>query len=164
MPSTATRSPAFAGAFRRALNVVSPAHSSGAAPADDRNAGVFLVPAVHEVAAATEIAIAAGPAEKSDAYSLTDAPALNTCADFVDPTDHLMARDSRKPDAGEDRVDGRRIRMANATGLNPDTHLTWSRLCQRSLDEIKHTRTCSLNGSISCAHLGSPRRFFAAAA
>jgi len=29
MPSTATRSPAFAGALRSALNVVSPAHSSG---------------------------------------------------------------------------------------------------------------------------------------
>ena len=33
MPSIATRSRAFAGEFRSALNVVSPAHSSGAASA-----------------------------------------------------------------------------------------------------------------------------------
>jgi hypothetical protein len=92
------------------------------------NAGVFLVPAVHEVAVATELAIAARATEKPDPYALADRPALDTCADFVDPTDRLMARDSRKRDAGEERVDGRRIRMANATGLNPDAYLTRSRL------------------------------------
>jgi hypothetical protein len=85
----------------------SPSHHHLGISAIMMNAGKFLVLAVHEIAAAAELAVAAGPAEKSDAYSLSDAPALNTCADFVDPTDHLMARDSRKRDAGEDRVDGR---------------------------------------------------------
>ena len=88
------------------------------------NAGKFLVLAVHEIAAAAELAVAAGPAEKSHSRPLTDAPALNTCADFVDPTDHLMARDSRKLDAGEDRVDRRRIRMADAARLDADSNLS----------------------------------------
>ena len=44
------------------------------------NAGKFLVLAVHEIAAAAELAVAAGPAEKSNAYAPTGAPALNTCA------------------------------------------------------------------------------------
>ena len=87
------------------------------------NAGKFLVLAVHEIAAAAELAVAAGPAEKSNAYALTGAPALNTCADFVDPTGHLMPRDSRKRDAEEDRVDGRRIRMADAARFNADSSL-----------------------------------------
>jgi hypothetical protein len=42
------------------------------------NAGIFLVPAVHEIAIAAELAIAARPAEKSDTHALTDNPALNT--------------------------------------------------------------------------------------
>ena len=111
IPSTATRSPAFAGAFRKALNVVSPAHSSGAASTDDRasgsplafrdhhfgiaavmmNAGIFLVTAVDEIAVATELAVAARPAEKPDTHALTDHPALDTRAKPIDPPpDDLM--------------------------------------------------------------------------
>src|SRR5215472_8746401 len=43
IPSTATRSPALAGAFRRALNVVRPAHRSGAASADDILSGIDIL-------------------------------------------------------------------------------------------------------------------------
>jgi hypothetical protein len=42
------------------------------------NAGIFLVPAVHEVAAAAEFAIAAVTAEKPDANPLTNCPTLDT--------------------------------------------------------------------------------------
>lgn len=117
------------------------------------NAGKFLVLAVHEIAVAAELAVTAGPAEKSHAYSLTDAPALNTCADFVDPTDHLMAGYSRKRDAGEDRVDGRRIRMADAAGLNADTHLAGWRLSQRAFSEMKNAWACNFNSFVCCAHI-----------
>ena len=44
MPITATRSPAFASEFRSALNVVSPAHSSGAAWTDDSSSGTETSP------------------------------------------------------------------------------------------------------------------------
>src|SRR5215831_20114242 len=41
------------------------------------NAGIFLVPAVHEIAFAAELAIAARAAEKPDPNALTDRPALD---------------------------------------------------------------------------------------
>ena len=44
IPRTATRSPAFAGAFRRALNVVIPAQSNGAASTDERSSGIDTSP------------------------------------------------------------------------------------------------------------------------
>src|SRR5215469_1757003 len=44
------------------------------------NAGVFLVTAVHEIAAATELAVAARSAEKPDTDALTDRPALDSGA------------------------------------------------------------------------------------
>src|SRR5215469_6625496 len=83
MPNTATRSPGFAGALRRALKVVSPAQQQrcrvdgrkivrnghqAARPGDQHfgvsavamNAGEFLIAAVHQLAAAAKFAIPAG--------------------------------------------------------------------------------------------------------
>ena len=51
------------------------------------NASVFLVLAVHELAAAAELAVAAGAAEKSDTHSPTDRPASDTFAKRIDPAD-----------------------------------------------------------------------------
>src|SRR5271169_2341521 len=59
------------------------------------NAGIFLVPAVHEIAVAAELAIAARPAEKPDTHALTDHPALNARTKRIDPPDDLMAWDAR---------------------------------------------------------------------
>src|SRR6516165_10302602 len=42
------------------------------------NTGIFLVPAVHEVAVAAELAIAARAAEKPDTHALTDRPHAST--------------------------------------------------------------------------------------
>jgi hypothetical protein len=42
------------------------------------NAGKLLVLAVHEIAVAAELAVSAIAAEKTDTYSLTDRPALDT--------------------------------------------------------------------------------------
>jgi hypothetical protein len=44
MREAVTRSPAFAGAFRNALNVVMPAHRSGAAPGDESSSGIDTSP------------------------------------------------------------------------------------------------------------------------
>ena len=44
MPRIATKSPAFADAFLSALNVVSPAHSKGAASADENSSGIDIRP------------------------------------------------------------------------------------------------------------------------
>ena len=97
------------------------------------NAGIFLVPAVHEIAVAAELAIAAGAAEKPDTHALTDRPALDTGAKRIDPPDDLVAGDARVVNR-KDSVDCRGIRMADATGLNADAHLTRTRLRNQALD------------------------------
>jgi hypothetical protein len=56
------------------------------------NACKFLVPAVHEIAIAAELAITTSAAEKSDTHALTNRPALDTRTKGVDLTDDLMAR------------------------------------------------------------------------
>src|ERR1700677_3726668 len=42
------------------------------------NAGIFLVPTVHEIAIAAELAIAAKAPEEPDAHALPNRPALDT--------------------------------------------------------------------------------------
>jgi hypothetical protein len=62
------------------------------------NAGVFLVPAVHEIAIAAELAIAARAAQKADTHTLTERPALDTGTERVDPPDEFVAWDARPID------------------------------------------------------------------
>src|ERR1700676_5203717 len=62
------------------------------------NAGIFLVTAVHYVATAAEVAIAASAAEKPDTHALTDRPALDTRTKRIDPPDELMAWNARPID------------------------------------------------------------------
>src|SRR6516225_5192982 len=112
MPSTATRSPAFAGAFRSALNVVSPAHSSGAASADER---------LSEIAISTEFAITARPSEETDTHALTNRPALDTGAEGIDSPDHFMPWHAR-PANWKEAFHRARIRMAYAAGLDTDSN------------------------------------------
>ena len=69
------------------------------------NAGVFLVPAVHEVAVATKLAIAAGATEKPDSHALADRPALDTRTKRIDPADNLVTRNARPLDR-EQSIDG----------------------------------------------------------
>jgi hypothetical protein len=59
------------------------------------NAGILLVPAVHEIATAAELAIATRAAKKSDTHALTNRPALNTGTKGIDPSDDFMARHAR---------------------------------------------------------------------
>ena len=82
------------------------------------NAGVFLVPAVHEITIAAELAIAASATEKADSHALADGPALDAVAKRVDPANGLVSGDARVGDTREDSVDCRLIRMTDATGFN----------------------------------------------
>src|SRR5262249_57330860 len=56
------------------------------------NAGIFLVPPVHEIAIASEVALAARTAEKSDAHALPNRPALASGPNRIDPPYELVAR------------------------------------------------------------------------
>jgi hypothetical protein len=59
------------------------------------DAGVFLVPAVDEIAISAELAIPTRAAEKSDTHALTNCPTLDTRTKRIDPSDDFMARHTR---------------------------------------------------------------------
>jgi hypothetical protein len=86
------------------------------------NAGIFLVPAVHEIAITAELAISAGAAEKSDANALTDCPALNARSKGIDTSDGLMAGHTRKFD-GKQAFHGAGIRVAYTARFNANAYL-----------------------------------------
>ena len=92
------------------------------------NSGKFLVPAVHEIAVAAEVAITAGAAKKPDSNALTHCPALNTSADGIYPSDYFMAWDARPVD-GKGPLDRASVGVANATGLHPNPHLMGIGIC-----------------------------------
>src|SRR5215471_338813 len=94
------------------------------------NAGVFLVTAVDEIAVATKLAIAAGPAEKPNTHALTDHPALDTGTKRIDPPDDLMAWDAR-PFDWKQSLHCAGIRVADPARLDADAHLARSRSLQR---------------------------------
>src|SRR5262245_36920099 len=98
------------------------------------NAAKFLVPAVHEVAIAAELAIAARPRKKPYTHPLTNRPALNTGTKRIDTTDNLMTGNTRVADTRETPIHCRRIRVADATGLNPQPHLARTWLREQALD------------------------------
>ena len=93
------------------------------------NAGIFLVQAVHEIAIATECAIAAKASEEPDSDPLPYRPALNARANGVYTSNDLMPRNAREIDR-EKRLYGRGVRMADTTCLDSDTHLTRTRITQ----------------------------------
>ena len=119
-------------------------------PAVMMNAGVFLVPAVHEVAVAAELAVAAGATEKPDTHALTDRPALDTVAKCIDPADDLVSGDARVGDTGKDSIDCRRIRVADATGLNANPDLPRRGRRQLPLHHVQAAGLAHLNGAIGC--------------
>src|SRR5881394_1701042 len=141
-PSTATTSPGRAPLLRSALNVVMPAHISGAASTEDRSSGtrgegrrrgdhVLGVAAVrghasHQrfgfagkcVAAPAGIAIPAIAALPADADALARAPPGNSAADRIDAADHLMPGDARVLNVREQPLLGDAVAMADAAGLH----------------------------------------------
>ena len=87
------------------------------------NAGIFLVPAVHEIAIAAELAIPTRATQKPDTHPLTDRPALDTGTKRVDPPDELVAWDPRPID-GELALYRAGIRVADPTRLDTNPDLT----------------------------------------
>src|SRR5215475_10423314 len=87
------------------------------------NAGIFLVPAVHEIAIAAELAIAARAAEEPDAHSLPNRPALDPGTKRVDSPDELVAWDAR-PINSELALYRAGIRMTDPACLDTNPNLT----------------------------------------
>src|SRR6516162_9106873 len=59
------------------------------------NAAIFLVLAVHEIAIAAELAIAAGPCKKPYTHPLTNRPALDAGTKGIDPPNDLVTGNTR---------------------------------------------------------------------
>src|SRR5215467_16331990 len=107
------------------------------------NAAIFLVPAVHEIAIAAELAIAARAAEKPDPNALTDRPALDSGTKRIDAADDLMAWDARPIDRKQ-ALHCAGIRMADPTRLDADPHLAGSRSLHCFLGQLQPTWADSL--------------------
>jgi hypothetical protein len=118
------------------------------------NAGIFLVPAVHEIAAATEFAITARAAKKPDPDALTHRPALNTSADGIYPSDDFMARDAGPID-GKGPLNRASVGVANATGLHPNPNLTGIGIKQRFHHGLEFAGLRDLNCFVRCARMFS---------
>src|SRR5215813_9081622 len=118
------------------------------------NAGKFLVPAVHEIAVAAEVAITAGAAKKPDSHALTHRPALNTSAHGIYPSGDFMARDARPVD-GKGPLERASVGVANATGLHPNPHLTGIGINQRFHDGLEFAGLRDSNCFVRCAHMFS---------
>jgi hypothetical protein len=116
------------------------------------NAGKFLVPAVHEIAVAAEVAITAGAAKKPDSHALTHRPAPNTSADGIYPSDDFMTRDARPVDR-KGPLDRASVGVANATGLHPNPHLTGIGINQRFHYGLEFAGLRDLNCSVRCARM-----------
>src|SRR5215472_17162076 len=102
------------------------------------NAAIFLVPAVHEIAIAAELTIAARAAEKPDPNALTDHPALDAGTKCIDAADDLMAWDTRPIDRKQ-ALHCAGIRMADSTRLDADPHLAGSRSVQCFFGQLQPT-------------------------
>jgi hypothetical protein len=111
------------------------------------NAAKFLVPAVHEIAAAAELAIAARAAEKPNSNALTDRPALNAGTKRIDAADDLMAWDARPIDRKQ-ALHCAGIRMADPTRLGADPYRTGSRSLQCLLCQLHPARADRMHRAI----------------
>src|SRR5262249_48635626 len=113
------------------------------------NAGIFLVPTVHEVAMAAEVAIAAKTAEKSDTHTLPNRPALDARTDRIDPPNELVAGHTRPIDR-ELAPYRAGIRMTYPTRLDTNPGLTRRGRRQFPLHHFQAAGLTRLHCAIAC--------------
>ena len=118
------------------------------------NAGIFLVPAVYEIAIPAELAIATRAAEKPDTHALTDRPALDTGTKGIDPPDDFMARDARPIDRKQAFHRGR-IRVADPTRLDANAYLIGTGLDEGLSYFLELSRSRDLDCPVCCVHIAS---------
>src|SRR5262245_38317673 len=113
------------------------------------NAGILLVPTVHEIAIAAELAIAARAPEEPDAHALPNRPALDTGTKRIDPPYELMARYARPID-GELALHRGRIRMTYPACLDTNPDLTRRGRRQFPLHHFQAAGLTRLHCAIAC--------------
>src|SRR5215469_5128745 len=175
MPTIATRSPALAGALRDAPNVVSPAHSRGAAATESSSSGtitrplalaiitgiaavmldarIFLVLAMNEVAPTASRAVPARAGQEPNPDPLIHRPTLDPLTQRVDPADHLMAGYTRPGDR-ERAGDRPGVAVTDPTSLDTDADIAWRRFAQRLCREFKLSRRDRLDRTVGGGVVG----------
>src|SRR6516162_2872231 len=113
------------------------------------NAGIFLVPTVHEIAIAAEVAKAARTAEESDTHTLPNRPALDTGTKRIDPPNELVARDARPIDR-ELPLYRAGIRMTYPACLDTNPDLTRRGRRQFPLHHFQAAGLAHLHCAIAC--------------
>src|SRR5215831_1754730 len=113
------------------------------------NAGILLVPAVHEIAIAAELAIAARAPEEPDAHALPNRPALDTGTKRVDPPDEFVAWDARPIDR-ELALYRAGIRMTYPACLDTNPDLTRRGRRQFPLHHFQAAGLTRLHRAIAC--------------
>src|SRR5262249_21630262 len=113
------------------------------------NAGIFLVPAVHEIAIAAELAIAARAAEEPDTHALPNRPALDAGTNRIDPPNEFVARDARPLDRELALYRGG-IRMTYPACLDTNPDLTWRGRRQFPLHHFQAAGLTRLHSAIAC--------------
>jgi hypothetical protein len=116
------------------------------------NAGIFLVPAVHEIAAAAEFAITTRAAKKPDPHPLTDSPALDAGTKGIDAPDHFMAWDTRPVDR-EQAFHRAGIRVANPTRLYANPYLIGARVQKWFTYFREFSRSRDFYRFVGCVHI-----------
>src|SRR5204863_2394999 len=108
-----------------------------------------LILAIDEVATATAFAMPAMPTHKTHAHPLSFFPALDTGSYGFDFSNHLMSGNARVSESRKTAFHRKSIRVADATGLDPDSDLPKD---DCSLDDFQLARLGCLHCFIGPTH------------
>ena len=119
------------------------------------NPGVFLVPAVHEIAVSTKLAISTGTAKKPHTNALTNRPSLNAGTKGIDAPDRFMPGDARPIDRKQ-TFHSSGIGMANPARLDANPNLIGTGI-EKWLPYFREfSRLRDLDCLVCCVHSGFP--------
>src|SRR5262249_40678829 len=119
------------------------------------NSRVFLVLAVHKVAAAAKFAITARASEKADADPLADLPTATAGSYGVNAPDDLVAGNTRIRNARETSLDCHGVRVTDTTRLDANAHLVVGGILKRPPHFSELSWFPYLNGFVGLTHLRS---------
>src|SRR5262245_53047804 len=123
------------------------------------NSRIFLVLAVHKVAAAAKIAITARASEKADADPLANLPTANAGSYRVNAPDDLVAGNTRVSNARETSLDCPGVRVANTARLDANAHLVVAGIPKRPPHFSELSWFPYLNGFVGLTHLRCSHSF-----
>jgi len=114
-----------------------------------------LIDAVDKVPPPARLAAAALTSQKTNPHPLADLPMQNTFTQSVNFPHNFVTWNARKGNSGQESVHRCAIRMADAAGLDPNSHLPRAWFGNFPFNEIKFSGGRYFDGSIFLAHTSS---------